>query len=567
MRLNRLELAIAALGALLLGILLARYALGGPLSSDVVWYVNAGLTGIRDAFILNRYFHVALQTVFVWAAPNPLAGIQIFWAFLLAATCLVLYVDVRLFSEKSTPLHGVLAILILLSIDVFAEWTGIPFVDLTTMLMVMLILMVTLLSVHRQNLSPGLLLVLGALCYLALRTKETSVWALVVLPGLGFTRQDGFRWKLFWKNLGLLALGGGIGVVVLGLLNAIIVRDPLWGLRPSEILAYQQVYFPVTAERAFEPGSGNWYSGFLFASLLVPFLLYLVSGIKTLPDQPVPNRLLWLVPLAGVLFLVATVNNKFGFQNRFLIPVYPVIALLGVQCLDLELPATRRGWLTLVGVLGAGVVLPVGIRFGIRPLVYASGLDFGQWLEIIFQPVLITLLLAALFLSRRTTSWALLAVIFSLAGLLVSPLLANARAMLVEQPIHALTQFDYYPFIRFADQIAYAPGMRVYVSSGIPALTDHQGDQTASMLAADRNELASMFNIYFDTRAPAESFFLSGPGADPAAEILGGRYDYILLTAVEWQAISSAPQTLAGIEARYQVFTEPGGRVVLLKAR
>jgi hypothetical protein len=175
--------------------------------------------------------------------------------------------------------------------------------------------------------------------------------------------------------------------------------------------------------------------------------------------------------------------------------------------------------------------------------------------------------LAALFLSRRTTSWSLLVVICCLSALLISPLVANARTMFIERPIYALTQFKYYPFTAFEAEITYTPEMQLSISPGIAQLIEGYGNQGTSMLAADRNELISMFNIYYNARATENNIYILSADTDLADQILTAKYTYIILATDEWQTISANPAHATALASRYDIFTEGKGLIVLLKSR
>ncbi len=566
MRLTKIELALAAGGTLLLGLLLRYLAPGGPLSSDVLWYLNVGLTGTKDPFILNRYFHVFLEWLFVRAGSTPLAGVQAYWAFLVAGSALPVYLNARLCSPKSTPLHGLLAVGLFFSLADLAKWAGTPFVDLTAMLLASLVVTLYLLSCQRQHQARGILLLLGVLLYLSLRTKETLLITALLLPGLGFDAEDRFDLHRFLKNA-IPVLGGlAIGIAVYGILCGVFLHDPFFGWRPAEFREFRSYVQHFDAAR-YAAETANWYNGFALRFLYVPFLLYLLSGSRAAACLPRPYRLVWLLPLGGLTFLILTANNIWGFESRHFLPAYAILAALGPQFLEISLSDEKAKKIREIALLAAALALPVAVRFAIRPLVYAAGIDFAQFLEILFHPLLLTLLLGAHFLTKRPNLYAPIIPLMCLSGLLVSPLLANARTLFIERPNQALSRFDFYPFSQFAPYIEPKPGLRVYVDSGISAYVLEANRLQVPMLAADRNELASMFNLYFDARASAGQFSLSSPESDTAADLLSGDYDYAFLTVEEWSAITGRPALLAQIQQRYRHHAEPQNLIIFLERR
>lgn len=566
MRLTKLELALAASGALLLGLLLRYLAPGGPLSSDVLWYLNVGLTGVKDPFILNRYFHVFLELIFVRASATPLAGVQAYWSFLVAGSALLIYLNARLASPKSIPLHGLLAVGLFFSLADLAKWAGTPFVDLTAMLLLSLAVTLYLLSCQRQHQAKWILLLLGCLLYLGLRTKETLLMAGLLLPGLGFDTEDRFAIRRWLQSAGLLLAGAAVGILIYGILCGIFLRDPFFGWRLAEFREFR-AYVQHFDAAYYSAEVANWYNGFVLRFTYVPFLLYLLSGSRVAAGLPRPYRLVWLLPLGGILFLVFTANNIWGFESRHFLPAYALLTALAPQFLEIPLPGEKSANVREIAVLAIALALPVAVRFAIRPLVYAAGIDFGQFLEIIFHPLLLTLLLGAYFLTTRDKRYAWLVPLLCLSGLLISPLLANARTLFIERPNQSLSRFDFYPFAQFASRIEPAPGMRVYVDSNISAYIQEANRLQVPMLAADRNEVASMFNVYFDARADVNQFSLSSPQGSIAADLLTGDYDYAFLTVEDWTVITDQPDVLAQIQQRYRDDAEPQNLIIFLESR
>jgi hypothetical protein len=567
MRLTKMELALAAGSALLLGVLLRYLAPGGPLSSDVLWYLNVGLTGARDTFILNRYFHVFLEWLFVQASATPLEGVQSYWAFLIAATAFLIYLNARLCTQASAPWHGLLAVGIFFSLSDLAKWAGTPFVDLTAMLLVSLAVTLYLLSIRRQNRAGWILLLLGTLFYLGLRTKETLLIVGLLLPGLGFTSEDRFDPRQFLTRLAYLLAGAAIGALVYSLLCGIVLKDPFFGWRWSEFQEFRASYVQNFDASHYSTDDANWYTGFALEFIYIPFLLYLLSGFSLAASLPKAARLVWLLPLGSLLFLIFTANNIWGFESRHFLPAYAVLATLAPQFVEISLPDEKAARIRTVAILAAAVLLPVAVRFAIRPLVYAASVDFGQFLEIIFHPVLLTVLIGIYFLTKRGTRLVWIAAVICLSGLLVSPLLANARTLFIERPNQALSRFDFYPFAQFASQIEAAPDARFYIDSSISEYVQEANHLQVPMLAADRNEVTSMFNLYFDARLSASQFSLSSPAGDIAADLLTGDYDYAFLTAPHWSAIADQPEVLASIREKYRDYAEPQDLVILLERR
>lgn len=80
-----------------------------PISSDVLWYAQVGISGIEDPFILNRYFHVFLQRFFFEIAPSNLEGYRILWSLLVSLTLSLTFVGATTLS--SSLMGGLLPLL------------------------------------------------------------------------------------------------------------------------------------------------------------------------------------------------------------------------------------------------------------------------------------------------------------------------------------------------------------------------------------------------------------------------------------------------------------------------
>ena len=114
MRISRIEKWTAII---LLGLLWTALALlaGGPIFSDEMLYLDAGLRNMAVPEYGNRYFHIYLQKLFISIFPTPLTGVRVFWALLISLTTGLVYLNARIFTRKSTIFHGLLAIVFLFS--------------------------------------------------------------------------------------------------------------------------------------------------------------------------------------------------------------------------------------------------------------------------------------------------------------------------------------------------------------------------------------------------------------------------------------------------------------------
>jgi hypothetical protein len=554
MRLSRLELAVVIVGFLGIGIFLAIVA-GGPLGSDELWYMQAGLNNVKDPFIVNRYFHVYLQKLFMELAPNPLAGVRAFWGFLIALTGFMVYFNARVLSDRNNIIHGVIAVAFFFSYSFISEASGAPFVDFTAMTMVMLVITLYIYAVNHPLGQKWLLVALGFVFFLAFKSKETALSSGVVLLGLGFVDGTVFNISKLWRNIRPVLIGLLAGIAFFIVLDTILLQDPLFSLKPATLRALVNTYESFIK---YHPAPDNWYSSYLMKFLPLPFLLYIVSGIYSEERFSVSLRLVWLVPLVLIVFLTLTmIRSSWGIIPRYIFPVLPVISFLAPQFQNFELPAARSSRIKLGLCLLAGVLILGVLRFVFLGFTGSVSWNLGDFLGTIFYPIILSVLLGTVFLGGRHSTRTVLILLLCVEAMTVYPILTNIKGLVITRPAAVRVQERFYPFSSFTDQIKYTSSMKMYVSLLVP--------QEMQMLSADKNELLSMFNVYFDSSAVRTNFTYSKSPDTIPDDLRKTDYDYVLLTTKDWQVITSDVANASMIEAKYQVFYDPRQSLVFLK--
>jgi hypothetical protein len=551
-----LEIPLSILAFLVVWYLLGHYALGGPLSNDSIAYMNAGLNHVADTYILNRYFHVFLMAVFLKLAPMPLTGFQYYWAFLLAATALLVYYNARYFTSRSNFIHGFLAVGIFFSFRFFATYAGMAGVDMTTMFMVMVIVTVFMVSVHRQHQSKWILVALGFLFFLGFKTKETTLVTGILFIGLGF--QDGqFRSKVLWKQLVYVAVGLLGGIVFFALLNWIMLGDPLFGLRLSNIREFLSTYVTyTTGQSQRDASSGNWYTAYLLGVTYIPFVLYLISGIRVSPDLDPGRRLVWWLPLASICFVSLTTSIAWG--PRFLLLVLPLISLLGPQFLDLTIPAGVQERIKTGAWAAIALGLLLAIRLIMHFLVPRMGLDASLFYVSVYETVTISIILAISFLWKRFPPSRSLIIAVLIVALIASPVFSNARTMLKAEN-RTNSNLVFYPYAAFSGEIHFSNGMQMYVS------LNAWGALNVSAYCKSLDGVVDLFNIYFDASSKRSNFTVPFDPATIGVDVVRTSYTYILMSKVDWQAVPEA--TRFTLEQRYNLLEDRKGLLVFLKPK
>lgn len=560
-----LEIFAVVFGSIALFLVFANFALGGPNSTDVTWYMNVGLNGIKDPAILNRYFHIFLETIFLEAAPTPLVGLQYFWAFLVTGICLLVYITARNLNYYSHPFHGLLAVSLFLTMGVVADTAGMPLVDITATFMLLMMVSVFVHSVRNRHKYKWLIIIFGVLFLLAFKTKETTLSALILFLGYGFNDEDTWDWKVFAKRLVLVLLGVIIGGLFYTFLNAVFLKDPLFGLRPEEIRKFLSVYFSGTQTVEKFGGTINWYTGYLLDGMWIPFILYLISGAKVSMDSKTSYgiRVLWLLPLMEILLVTGMVGSIYGFQPRFIVPALPIICLLGPQFLDLNLKSVtaRKEQIRAAVILVVSLILVVLVRLVMRRIFQVYGWDISTFMVVVFIPVVFSLILALVFFFKRMT----VAISFIIAVLIISivaiPLTHNIKQMVINHPNRNFSERLFYPFAIFSEQINYSPEIEFYISPNVWRMME------TSYFTKDRLEISSLFNVYFDVSSTKNNFLIPKDFTEMSQKLSKSNFSYVLLSLNDWQTISSDQELKDLVAKRYHVYFEGENKLVLLKSK
>ena len=471
----------------------------------------------------------------------------------------MIYLCGRLFSPSSRPLYGLIALATFLSIGDFGN--GTPEVDLAAMVMVALLILVYLLSARLQHRSRWLIALFGFLLYLAFRTKETCLPASILVFGFGFTEEDQFNWTVLAKNLLMLLSGFLAGLVFFAICMWVFVGDPLWGLRFSEFKAYLASY-AIPEEFGGQQSNGlvNWFNGYFFVGLLLPFVLYILSGLKT-TNLNITRRWVWSVPLTIILFVTVTIGNRWGLEARFILPAIPAICLLWPQSLDLHFPLDQRKRNVAGLLICGGMVAIVGIRLLMRVLLPKLGWDTLTFLNVVYYPILLVCILFIYFIFTKPGLKTSIIISLLVIAMFVSPIVGNFNSIFINGNNQTIDQVIFYPFSSFSKQIVFTHQMRMYIS------TDTWNAVGNPYYTKDIDKVISIFNDYFNAFSTRGNFTYTLFNIDDAQAILSSRYTYILLARADWRLIAKDSGATSLVKQNYQVFFDPKMVIVLLKAR
>lgn len=548
-----LILVIAAFGVL--WVALAKVA-GGPIYSDELWYIQVGLNDIHAFNVLNRYFHIYLQKFFMELAPTPLEGVRIYWGFLVALSTTLVYLAARLLSAKNSIIHGLLAVAVLSSFHLLADYSGVTVVDIPAMALLALMLLLYILVIRFPRTQSWMLILLGALLFLSLKTKETLIVTGILFFGFGFDTQGNYRLAKLFRAALRIAAGVGIGILLFILLNTLVLKDPLFGLLPAHFRAFAN---ELRTTAGMNPEIGDWYTAYLLPTLPVVFVLFLASGIKSNERFPAEIRIAWLVPLMLILFLsFSMIKGDWGIRARHLFPILPFFSVLAPQFLDFKYPNKRGEWIWFGSYAVLGIALIALVHFGSKRLVHNMEGDITSFLAYVLFPIVFSLLLALLMLIKRYSIHTYILPVVCIGLLLYPTIHSNVKSIFVARPVVQSFQQRVYPLDAFREQIQPSSEMRMLVSWNCAAAMGNPDLEQDIML--------SLFNLYFDANTERDNFELVDLDEENLPSLWQQEFNYMLLTSWDYEMMQEQ-LGLDIIEQRYIVYDEPGAYFWLLVAR
>lgn len=558
MKRKNLEVFISLLFFIALWIGLS-FNTGGPIYSDELLYIEIGLNNQSAPNYGNRYFHVYLQKLFMAVAPTPLIGIRVYWAFMIALTTLLVYWSARIFLKESSPLHGLLGVAIFLSYKFLSSYAGVTSVDIAAMMMTMALIFTYLL--YQRTEKKGLLYLLGALTFLAFKTKETTLFANVVLLGFFFDKQGKFAFKNILPILKSYLIGflGAIGLFIL--LDSIFLGQPFFAISPVTI---KEVFENYAYTGGFRKEPVDWYQTYLLDDIMIPFLLFVVTGVKLNTRAVSPQKkILWVFPLLLVSFITLNMLKiPWGFIERFYFPALPVIAFLAPQFISIpDCKDQKSRWQLPAAILAVLLLVVVMRQFGMR---YVTDIDwtYGKYLESIYFPILLSVLLGLVILAEKQNLLTFGIILFFLVSWVLPQLSYNYKYIYVEPTTNAKFQIKYYPFLEFQQDIAVREDVKMYTTATIFSNTVENEDH---MFSDNPYDILGMYDVLFNMRTERDNLTLSYKQEDIPEQILAERYDFMILSTDDWQYLQdNYPEVIAELSKNYTSRFDEGQILVFL---
>lgn len=544
------------LAAIIFVVLFAFFSIfsAGPKGSDELLYADIGLRGYGNYIVMNRYTHIYLEAFFMAIAATPLAGMRIFWGFVMSVSAVAVFLFGRYIRKESNIWHGVIALLIFLSSNIFYRYFGIPIIDLTTMMMVMIYLLVLLYFV-RWNDSKWVVVLLGALFFWAFKTKEFVVILLLTLPILGFDSSMDFKWKRALTGLAFFALGVLAGSLAFILVNTIVLGDPLFGFRISDWVQFRAT---MTSFTSIKPDPESYLQELIWPIYFLSFTLYLLSFGKRQFKLSLREKLIWLIPLVYlVMMILLMIRSGWRTDERYLYPVMGLIMALAPQFFEFKRPSGRKETLVyLFGLLIGGAVI-IAVRYLLLRMGNALGMTLSEIvLHYAIDLFFLALLLAMLVIPEKTPIVSILMIV--LIGLNVYfSLTMNLKAALRRDNLNEVNNRFAYLVVP-PGTLDLCPETTIEIS---PGLLEEMS------IHPDPYEAAGVLNIFYDTKLPIEAFSFMPEDKPIESSISQSEADYLLMTTNEWENmldanpdLSFTPYQLVIEDNNWLVIMENGGR-------
>ncbi len=549
-RLSKALEALLVVGALVpVCLWLSRLAAGANQWDDLL-YLHTALNPEPLAAILNRYAHIYWLRILYLLDGDIFTAARHYWAFIVVGTTALSYTAARLLGRSR--LMGAAASMVILGQFWLFEINGSPLADFSVMWMICAGVVVYLLLFRVQGWRrQGLLILFGLILYLAFRMKETGAALAFLVVGMGWLDGEKFQLRTMLRSAAWIAAGALAGVVLMAALDGVFLGDPWFAFRPSSYQKLANFNFGEWETWNFERSIESRMLRFLVAdiSAFSMFGLYFV-GLRKPASRSWAEQVLWMLPLAAILFLFA---SRFQPQIRYMYIVIPLMAVLTLAQYRAEAPARPRDM--LLGWGGAALMLAV---YGLGQPYLRDFVARGNWEMIPFHGAvivpLLTGVLAGGYALIKTWNRAMIAVPAAIFLIIFLPFVQYNQHILETQKYNLPVASRYYPYEVFRSEMTYSPDMKIFVSNQLSDTARSRDPKRFAygMLGRNDSSQAWVYNLFFTQNARIDQFvmgkeedYLENPQA----------YDYAFIPYENWFALPD--KTRIQLEDRIQVQTDP----------
>lgn len=526
---------------------------GGPLTWDELLYMEASWNPKEVPWILNRYAHIHLQSLFMHLLGDPLAGARVYWGFLISATLVGVYLGARLLAQRSPRLTGLLAVVLFLHLRLPFRYAGTTYADFTLMTFSVWAGVVFILGGRSSGRTrTSCLALLGLLLFLALKSKDHGLLLLLLLFGLGRT---GASFSAARLRSDLLAVVTGLALGLLGLMvvDGVVLGNPLFSIQPGNVDSLLDYNVG-----AFEERSPDSYLELLASKTLVlPFLLYLLAFfIRTDEEEGPAEKILLSIPLAHILFLIgALVFVKYRVSDRQLIGALPLLCVGAAQFFQPAWGNSEEKRRTAAPFLATAVLAGLSVLLKLPERIAAGGgwTSFPLESAILYPGGALLLAVMAAWFRRESRPWKvfLLGLVFWMT--LIPGVRANLSS-LIHDEAGKESRRRFLPLEIFREQIPMGEGARYLVSE---RLYNEMG-----VFGRSAESCSMMFDLHFAVDTDPDQFeFVPALKAAP----LGEGFDAAFGTAED---LASLPLGASGEvnlgEKQYTLFQDESSGLIFL---
>jgi hypothetical protein len=472
-------------------------------------------------------------------------------AFIAFACMLLVYYSARIIFKKSSPINGIIAVGLFLSVPAILERIIAPLVDTTAMLMMLSLVAIYIKSVHKNHSSRWLLILFGIFFFMSLRTKEVAIVAAILILGFGLIEDKSINSRMLIKNSMYIAVGMVLAAFLNVAINAVVLDAPLFGFRAADISAYIESWSAVIGSSGSRAGGGT-FDSLLMAETGFLFMLYVSAGLILRRRFPRNIRLLWIIPLALVAILILfSTRDEWVIVSRGFTSGFAIICILGSQVVLID--GLRRASLGSDAAAALVTLAGIGVLGGIG-LLTKGELPFKVYFYAVYSPLAFSVILTILFLSHEGRKSGIAIVL-----LLLSINLYQIRLNLLDvanKPELLRYNYRFQPILAFEEEIGDQDGLDMYVSSAL---------LYSLYIGGNRDELSALVNIALDIRTERSNFVIGSPDDEFVGELEVGEYSHILITTSDWDWLRTAPQDRPGWRSRYMASAESSNRFILLQ--
>ena len=536
----------------------AFYHIGTSIEWDDLLYMNLSHYTTKQAWVLNRYGHIYLQKLFMFLLNNSLAGAKAYWCFLYAGSSILIYWCAKLLAPPKGYINAFLAIGFFLSQPLFFRYAGCTFADMTVMFLLTLGSFIYLAFLgDNQKHRRLVLIIIGAIFFWVVKSKETGICLAVLFLGMGRNEQGDFKFDRLWKDLGWAAVGIGAASFILMLLDACFLKDFFFSVRPSSIKGLMSYN---TGEYIHDQKNSSWYTILSMGPISAAFLFYLLAGFKASQNFASKTRLFaWLIPLAVIFFITAiAIQIRADSTIRYIMPAVAIICSWAALCFYVPLEGVvnfNKGKLRIPRSLLVLCILTA--TFAIAKLITDNAISMvsnAGWISInsfynsTILPLAITGLIICFIISKKqgliTQAISLLCFFF----VIYYPLNENLTS-LKNKDVAKQSQWRYEPYRAFANELTFNKDVKIFVSDDIY--------KTKGMLGRNTESHCWLFNVFFNQKFDSNQFIDA-----PVKEIQKTDFTYGFISLRDLQQIDNTI-----ISQKYQIIPDVKAGLVFLKIK